>query len=584
VNDEVLDAESLYRLACRAAYRDGLLEEAERLALEALAAALSLDAAACAAVRAVAEAEAEPGDGAGALEPRELFRDACRVALADGVVEPEESRLLNALRRVLGLRSEEVKALFLEAHQAPRAPPPGAPLAPPGPGGRLERLEEVMGGGDEAGARRLLELLLEEALEFDAAGRLRLLELELHLRDRQWFHAPPGPGDAVAPSGTRALRARPDMARVLAITYPGARGYQDQVETQGEILSLAFPRDDLAVGLARAGDDRDRRLELFTWRPDRGLLRHQVRLPDDDRVPALPPPRLAAGGRRITWYAPTRSGIRFRDTYTLPPPEGWGDLVDAESSKETGEDEVTLGDPDPFDREVLGGPSPDGTYRAHFPVVPCLTPEDFPGRIDDLRTGGRVVCPVEGVVRGLRWSPCSRYVATYEEPELYRGHIRVYRAATGEVLGRLDGLVDPDGNSPMADSAYYASAPHDRSDTLRWDDASGALRTLDRSQGGERPVPFERAPSPTRRAPRPRPPGLAFAGPPTRTFEAPPRYRTLTWTCGDVLVWDLEERRVHFEGCLPWAGEAEASPDGARITGPGGFWTLRVPEARVDHR
>lgn len=122
MSSEVLTREELFRIACRAALRDGVLEDAEESVLRELREALGLSLDAAHSLHQVVKAKVQADPGAGALAPEEVYREAVRVALADGVIAPEESSLLKTLGKVLSIDPDRRRALFAEGLQSR---PPG---------------------------------------------------------------------------------------------------------------------------------------------------------------------------------------------------------------------------------------------------------------------------------------------------------------------------------------------------------------------------------------------------------------------------------------------------------------------------
>jgi hypothetical protein len=244
--------------------------------------------------------------------------------------------------------------------------------------------------------------------------------------------------------------------------------------------------------------------------------------------------------------------------------------------------------------EFLSAFSPDGRWLAYFPVVASTTPEENPGKLVELQSRQATVLPVDGVTRGMAWSPCSRWIATYQEPHLDCGDIRVQAVPTGRVAARLDGLQDPDENDPLADSPWFTYGPHDRSDTLRWSPDGTHLLVRDRKNFTDLRLDMPAGTLPFTQycdAPADEP-GLtlwaAKAGartgvglPARQIHSADRRYATLVWPGGGTLVWDLKKPALVFRGKTPAGATIHDPGDGLLLGGGPPPWALCVSTGRL---
>jgi hypothetical protein len=134
---DVLGREQLFAIVADAAFRDGVLEDAEKQLLHKLTAFLRLDGAL--AMELARRSKARFGAGelgtAGRFDGGAVYARCLQVALADGMLEEQEEQLLQAMRGLFKIPAERHEELMNAAREERFGGPPAPPAAPVGPAG-----------------------------------------------------------------------------------------------------------------------------------------------------------------------------------------------------------------------------------------------------------------------------------------------------------------------------------------------------------------------------------------------------------------------------------------------------------------
>lgn len=113
MTEVVLDAEGVFRVLCEESYQDGRLDDDEALLLTDVRALLRLGPER--ATEILERARARPGGKGRSFDRMEAFKMACRVAWADGRLEDAERRLAMGLADYLQIERNAAASLLQEA-------------------------------------------------------------------------------------------------------------------------------------------------------------------------------------------------------------------------------------------------------------------------------------------------------------------------------------------------------------------------------------------------------------------------------------------------------------------------------------
>lgn len=132
--EAALTGEAVFYLAAVEVFRDGVVDPDENRMLQQLLRLLGIPRDRALHISQLARARAGRDEvvGHAPARPEAVVRAACRRALADGVVEPEEARLLDVLAQTLGVPLQLVAAELSGGARAPEAASPRLPFPPGG--------------------------------------------------------------------------------------------------------------------------------------------------------------------------------------------------------------------------------------------------------------------------------------------------------------------------------------------------------------------------------------------------------------------------------------------------------------------
>jgi hypothetical protein len=188
-----LEPLGLFALVCDEVFRDGVVEAHENRILNALAGALGVDSTQAMELARASQRRYHSGElgEAGRLDPHALYRRVLQAVQADGQVDPEEVRLLESLREVLGLAADApAEAPAPAPRQGPAKPAGPPPMAEEELTALVERCRQAEGPGVDAAAElvrgacpragahpeKLLHAVINLSPKLSAQGDLHILE------------------------------------------------------------------------------------------------------------------------------------------------------------------------------------------------------------------------------------------------------------------------------------------------------------------------------------------------------------------------------------------------------------------------
>lgn len=349
-----------------------------------------------------------------------------------------------------------------------------------------------------------------------------------------------------------------------------------QDTTPGGILHVVFPEPKLAMAAYRITNNS---LGIMLWNGGTTFKKFTVerpQIPDNFLISNIV--RLSPSGQHLL----VTFGTRMHENISLSSLEPTHFFLLELGSEKAWMNPLFINTtelPKPFSRNLRAEFSPNGCQLAIFPVDLFKTPEECPGTLINIQDATQRNLITDGKTRGIAWSPCSRWIATYQEPATYEGSIRIYDINTCEIVGQISGLRDPAVDSSLADSVYFATADHDTSSILQW--SQDGTRLVVSGYGRTRMLRHNTTLETKRNILSNR--GMAgFSEPSLELPSTNGKYTCLLWGDGSSLIWDLTTSEISYMGLLPTERPEIIAHDNLLIFGgKKSTWLLCVSLGRV---